>query len=217
MKTGILLALCAPIAVGIVHFFPQQSASQLLLKTFLDTKHNEVFATAAILGGGSFGPDVYITCNAMPIVDTRSGNSRPNAGNFVAPQDGMFEWSYEGPDTNFEVEMAAESQPVIGDSMNGRGISRSDSLWFNYMPAGACSLVQLVLGDEFQDSIHAYTLFDTATGAMYPTWIGSLGLQSGPGTITLARAKWVAFPTPRFSWVFVEDSVASKPTEVVWQ
>jgi hypothetical protein len=200
-------------------FRDQSSLPELILKTALDTKRNEIFATATLAGGSGsgFGQGIYITCNAMPIVDTRNGNARPNTGAYVLPQDGLFTWSYEGPDTNFEVEFPAQTQPILSDSLNGKTIFLADSLNIGYTPAGACSQVQLVLGDEFQDSIRPVTPFDTATGAIFPTWIGSIGLQPGAGTIAIARSKWIYFPTPQFRWVFVEDSVTSKPADVIWQ
>ena len=192
---------------------------QLVLETTTNGKRNEVYASATSIGGASpgFGPGIFITCNSIPIVDTRNGRSHPNAGSFITVMDSSYHWSYEGPDTMFEVEIPAAGAPVIADSFAGKTVYLADSLILAYTPTAPCSYLQLILGDEFQDSIRPVTPCDTGTGAMYPTWIGSLGLQTGAGTIAVARIKWIAFSSPSIRSILVEDSAVSKPVDVIWQ
>jgi hypothetical protein len=212
-------ALTLLVPLLFVNVRAQNATRQLLLETVLDAKQNGVFASATCWGGPGkgFGPGIFITCNLVPIVDTRDGSSRPNSGSFVTPMDSLYIWNYEGPDTSFEVEIKAASAPVITDSFSGKHLFLADSLAITYSPAGPCSALQLILGDEFQDSIRPITSFDSTTGMLYPLWIGSQGLQSGAGTIAVARIQRVVFSSPAFQWITVEDSAAGKPVEVLWQ
>lgn len=205
--------------MGIVPNVYAQNMAQLVLRTALDSKLHETIASATLVddSGKGFDPGIYITCNGMPIVDTRPGNIRKAGPQYVSPRDSMFEWSYEGLDTNFEVEIPADPQPVIPDSLNEKTIYISDSLSFAYVPKAARSELQLILTDEFQDTVRPTTNFDTATGELKPTWINSLGLQSGAGTIALARSRMIYFTSPRFRWVVIQDNEQSEPVNVIWQ
>jgi hypothetical protein len=200
---------------------------KLMLTTTFDPREGFSIASASYSDGSStgFGPGVFITCNSTPIVDTRKTTGSSDTIRFITFSTD-YNWSYQGPDTSFTIDMPSPGEIQILEPPQDTEIFQflGDSLNVVYSPTGPCSNLQVLCigfndSARVEDTVRPVIRFDPNMGTINPFSLSSLAVfvSGGQGTISIIKVSDSAFSIPSIHSIVVKDSVVSDPIPILWE
>jgi hypothetical protein len=223
---ALVVAACKGPSTTEVNRTPVDAGNRrLVLRTSFSENSGIPFAAASFRDGerSGFGQGVLITCNGLPIVDTRKSGAVQDTGRFITFPSFSYDWKYQGPDTSFEVFVPVQTETVI-DSLLSDGsfftpsISRTDSCRLVYHPMSECWNLQAVL---FTNSATLFprTVFDPGTGEVFSIHPEELNIpiNSSSGSMALAKVMGERFRTNSISSIEVSDSTIGRTFFFIWR
>ena len=193
----------------------------MTLSTFTDVSIHKTQASASYRNDtiNGFGPGIFITCDGVPIIDTRGKNLQNDTTLFITSEDagGFYDWMYFGPDTTFEIIMSADSFLTIKSPASGTVLDRRQSFVIKYIPMGPCSLLVPTLIDSAQGVYQPLTVFDSTTGVLGSVQPDTIHLKGGTGSVSLTKTRITSFSVPQTHAIVVQNSSVSRAVSVQWR
>ncbi len=201
---------------------------QLLLTTSFNPNEGATLASAAYSDSSvsGFGAGVFITCNGVPIIDTRTIAGEPDSERFISISTDYL-WSYSGPDTSFLFDMPSPGQMQITEPRQDTEIFQflsTDSLHIIYEPAGSCSNIIVTCigfhnGTGTEDTVRPMIQFDTTDGTIHPIPLPPFATlaQNGQGTLSITKISSSIFSIPSIHTIVIADSTKSQPFQILFE